>query len=494
MNTLLETSMPEGRSYIGGRYVGDGLSGPGFDTINPSTGEKLARLTETTDSEFEQAVSVSKAAQENWAAVPVEERAAVLRRAATLIREKSSEISVVEVADTGRPINEIQSIDIETAAGGLEFFAGVVLAMDGVYKDYPDGMGIFRREPVGVCAGIGAWNYPFQIAAWKAAPALAAGNSMIYKPSEQTPLSALLLAEIFIEAGLPAGVFNVVQGAARIGASLASHSCIDHVSMTGSVSTGRKILASAGTTVKGTTLELGGKSPLLIMEDADIEQAAIIAAMGNFLSCGEICGNTTRVFVHHAIRDAFLEAVRAEVGKIRTGDPMDAATHNGSLISLDHREKVHGFVEDAERNGAQIVCGGGSATVDGLENGAFYAPTVLSNCDDTMRCVRDEIFGPVMSVLSFENENEAVERANASDYGLCAAVVSSDHGRAQKLARRLEAGTIWVNTVLDLPVGFGYGGFKQSGIGYENGLETLREYTRTKGIYTALSRIESPFS
>lgn len=316
---------------------------------------------------------------------------------------------------------------------------------------------------------------------------------MVIKPSELTPLSTLVLAEILTEAGLPDGVFNVVLGAGQVGGMLVVHPEVDHIAMTGSISTGRKILAAASATIKVTSLELGGKSPLVILDDADLDQAAIIAAQGNFLSNGEICGNTTRVFVPRAVEAEFLDRVSQIVAGIRTGDPMNPATHNGALISRAHRDKVHGYVVGAVSEGAEVISGGQFAEVPGMPHGAFYQPTILARCQDDMAAVREEIFGPVMAVLSYETIDEAVARANDTEFGLCAAVAGRDNGRAQKVARRLEAGTVWINTVLDLPVGFGYGGFKQSGIGYENGLRTIEEHMRIKGIYTSLGPILNPF-
>lgn len=468
-------------------------TGDTFATYNPSTGQAIAELVLATPDCVDQAVSTARQAQPGWAATPPAERAAILQRAASLLRENREALAALEVAETGRPISEIGPIDIETAAQGFEFFAAAILTLEGQYQDYPDGMAHFRREPLGVCAAIGAWNYPVQISAWKAAPALAAGNAVVLKPSELTPLSTLVLGELLTEAGLPDGVCNVVLGAAEVGQALVCHPDIDHVAMTGSIPTGKRILEAASSGVKITSLELGGKSPLLILDDADLDQAAYIAAQGNFLSNGEICGNTTRVFVPTELEAPFLERVRDVVSAICVGDPTDPSTHMGALISPEHRDKVHAFVTDAQKEGAKVVCGGRFASVPELPGGAFYEPTVLSGCRDTMRAVREEIFGPVMAVLTYDTLEEAVSRANDTPFGLCAAVASKDMGRAHQIARRLDAGTVWINTVLDLPVGFGYGGFKQSGIGYENGLQTLAGHMRTKGVYSGFTKIANPF-
>ncbi|MEQ9258623.1 MAG: betaine-aldehyde dehydrogenase [Roseovarius sp.] len=486
--------LPSGSSaHIDGAYARE-AKGARFEVKDPARGTALATLISTPADTIDIAVESARKAQAGWAEWPPEERAAILRRAAQLLRARRARLAALEVRNTGRPIAEIGPIDVETAAQGFEFFAALALADEHRARDYPTGTLVMRREPLGVCAGIGAWNYPLQIAAWKAAPALAAGNAMVFKPSEKTPLSALLLAELLSEAGLPPGLFNVVLGAGDVGAALVSHHGVDHVAMTGSVATGQKILGAAAATVKITSLELGGKSPFLILEDADMEQAARLAVIGNFMSCGEICGNTTRVFVPRARESELLERVAEIATAIRTGDPLTEATQNGALIDLAHRDKVHGYVQSAVQEGAEAICGGIYAEVKELPHGAFYLPTVLARCRDNMRAVREEIFGPVMAVLSYEDEDEAVTRANATEFGLCAAVASRDHGRAQRVARRLEAGTVWVNAMLDLPVGMGYGGFKQSGIGYENGVETLRDHQRVKGIYTGLNTVELPFT
>lgn len=465
-----------------------------FDTINPATGAIIAAVRATSFAEIDTKVAEAKEAQRAWAKTTPEHRASVLREVARGIRNRASDIACLEVADNGRTLTEITTIDVETSAQAFEFYAGAILALEGHHRDYPNGFAYFRREPIGVCGGIGAWNYPFQIASWKTAPALAAGNAMIFKPSELTPLSVGLLQEVLLAAGVPEMLFQVIQGSGQVGAHLCSHRHISMVTMTGSIATGRKVLHALADGIKPAVLELGGKSPLIITEDCDIEDAANVAVTGNFFSNGEICSNTTRVYVHRKIVKGFEAAVAEKTARIRTGNPMTAGVHNGALISLAHRNKVHAFVEEAQNDGANLLIGGAFAEVDELPLGAFYQPTVLTNCRDDMLCVREEIFGPVMTVLSYNDEQEVISRANATDAGLAAAIVCRDVGRAHRMARELDAGTVWINTALDLPTGFTAGGFKQSGIGYENGLEALKAFTRLKGVYTALSSPVNPFA
>ncbi|WP_207462876.1 betaine-aldehyde dehydrogenase [Azospirillum sp. SYSU D00513] len=480
--------------YIHGRLA-DAQGGAAFTTVNPANGEILAEVQQASRADIDRAVASALEGQAVWAAMTAMQRSRILRRAVEILRARNDELAELETLDTGKPLSETRYVDIVTGADVLEYYAGLATAIEGTQIPLrPTSFVYTRQEPLGVVAGIGAWNYPIQIALWKSAPALAAGNAMIFKPSEVTPLSALKLAAIYTEAGLPDGVFNVVQGDGRVGAMLAEHPEIAKVSFTGGVETGKKVMASAGgSSLKEVTMELGGKSPLIVFPDADIDRAADIAMMANFYSSGQVCTNGTRVFVHRAIKEAFEAKVAERVARIRLGDPMDPDTNMGPLASFPHMEKVLRFIESGKAEGARLLAGGGRATGAGLAEGAYVQPTVFTDCRDEMGIVREEIFGPVMSILAYEEEEEVIRRANATHYGLAAGLVTRDLSRAHRVIHRLEAGICWINAWGESPAEMPVGGYKQSGIGRENGIATLAHYTRTKSIQVELGDYGSVF-
>ena len=342
---------------------------------------------------------------------------------------------------------------------------------------------------MGVAVGIGAWNYPTQIACWKAAPALACGNTMVFKPSETTPLCALKVAEILKEAGLPDGVFNVVQGYGEVGAGLVSDDRVAKVSLTGSVPTGRKVYAAAAEGMKSVTMELGGKSPLVIFDDANLEDAVSAAINANFYSTGQICSNGTRVFVQDGIREAFLTRLAERLKAVKTGDPLDEATNFGPMVSEKQREIVEGFIAKGQQEGARLVAGGGRLEGEGF----WIEPTVFADVEDHMTIAREEIFGPVMSVFGFATEEEALERANATIYGLSAGVFTRDIARAHRFVAALQAGSCWINTYNLTPVEAPFGGMKMSGVGRENGRVAIEHWSQLKTVYVATGAVEAPF-
>ena len=485
----------EQQLYIGGRYVA-ATGGATFETLNPATGEVLAVVQSASRADVDQAVAAAAAGQKVWAAMTAMQRSRILRKAVDILRERNDELALLETLDTGKALSETQAVDIVTGADVLEYYAGLVPALEGEQIPLRETSFVYtRREPLGVVAGIGAWNYPIQIALWKSAPALAAGNAMIFKPSEVTPLTALKLAEIYTEAGLPDGVFNVVNGVGpEVGVALTEHPGIEKISFTGGVATGKKVMASAaGSTLKEVTMELGGKSPLIVCADADLERAADIAVMANFFSSGQVCTNGTRVFVPQALKADFEAKVVERVKRIKLGDPLAAETNFVPLVSTPHLEKVLGYIAQGQAEGARLLVGGERVTQGELAKGNFVAPTVFTDCRDDMAIAREEIFGPVMSILAYADEDEVVRRANDTEYGLAAGVVTRDLARAHRLIHRLEAGICWINTWGESPAEMPVGGYKHSGVGRENGLTTLGHYTRIKSVQVEMGDYASIF-
>jgi betaine-aldehyde dehydrogenase len=485
-------AQPPASHWIAGAPFEDEAGTP-LPVQYPATGEEIARLHEATPAVIARAVEAAAEGFAAWAATPPAARARVLRRAADIIRDRGEELAELETLDTGKPISETRVADWPSGADSLEWFGGLAAGLAGEAIDLGGDFVYTRREPLGVCAGIGAWNYPSQIACWKAAPALACGNALIFKPSELTPLGALKLGEILAEAGLPAGAFNVVQGRGAVGAALCAHPAISKVSVTGSVPTGEKVYAAAAAGMKHATLELGGKSPMLVFEDADLDDAVGGAMLGNFYSAGQICSNGTRVFVQRGVLDGFLDRLVARTERIVPGDPMDAGVTMGPLISEGQGRKVMGYIASGRAEGARLVTGGERARVQGFEGGFFVQPTVFADVTDEMTIAREEIFGPVMAVLAFDGEEEAVSRANATPYGLAAGVFTRDLARAHRVVARLEAGTTWINTYNLTPVEAPFGGVKASGLGRENGRAALDHWSRVKSVYVATGPVEAPF-
>ncbi|MEZ8102779.1 betaine-aldehyde dehydrogenase [Vibrio bivalvicida] len=465
-----------------------------FTTFNPANGEPLAEIRQASEHDLALAIEAAKRGYKVWSAMSPIERSRIMLKAVAILRERNDELAALEVADTGKPLQEAIAVDIETGADVIEYFAGLAPTMQGEQQPLSETQFFYtRREPLGICAGIGAWNYPIQIAMWKSAPALAAGNVMIFKPSEETPLSVLKLAEIFTEAGLPSGVFNVVQGDHRVGQMLTAHPDIAKVSFTGESGTGKLVMADSAKTLKQVTMELGGKSPMLVFDDAKLDDAVSAAMVANFYTQGEVCTHGTRVFVHESLHDEFVAQLKARTEKLIVGNPMDMETQIGALISREHLNKVLSAIESAKASDATLLTGGYQIKDNGLDKGNFVAPTVFIDCDDDMAHVQGEIFGPVMSVLKFSDESEVIQRANNTDYGLAAGVFTQNISRAHRVIHQLQAGICWVNTWGDSPAEMPVGGYKHSGIGRENGPETLRHYTQTKSVLIELGGYESPY-
>ena len=455
-----------------------------FDVVNPATGAVLATLQIDGAAEVDAAVERARIAQKEWAKRTGTERGRILRRAADILRRRNDELARLETLDTGKPIQETLVVDVVSGIDCLEYFAGIAPTLAGEHIDLGTaGFGYTRREPLGVVAGIGAWNYPIQIACWKSAPALACGNAFIFKPAELTPLTAIEMVDVYREAGLPEGLFQVVQGKAETGQLLSRHPGIAKISLTGEVGTGRKVMADAAATLKHVTLELGGKSPLIVFEDADIDNAVSGALLANFYSAGEVCSNGTRVFVHKSIREEFVRRLVKRTEAMVVGDPLDPAT----------QAKVLSYVAKGKAEGATLVTGGEQVTAGACATGSFVRPAVFTDCTDAMTIVREEIFGPVMAVLDFEDEDEVVARANATEFGLSAGVFTNNLTRAHRVVAQLEAGTCWINQYNFCPVELPFGGIKQSGLGRENGSKAIEHFTQLKSVYVALEPIDAPY-
>ena len=484
----MSSTQPTASHFIDGRSDEE-ISEARAEVIYPATGAGIAQIYAGTDQIIEQALGAAQAAQQDWAARSGTERGRVLRRAADLIRARNRELSVLETHDTGKPLSETLYADATSGADALEYFGGLAGNVTGEHIQLGEDWVYTRREALGICLGIGAWNYPTQIACWKAAPALACGNAMIFKPSETTPLCALKIAEILSEAGLPDGVFNVVQGQGDVGAALLQDPRINKVSLTGSVATGRKVYQSAAVGLKQVTLELGGKSPLIIFEDADLENAVGGAILANFYSSGQICSNGTRVFVHKAIKEAFLDRLSARLEQAVIGDPLDETTNFGPLVSDRQMQIVQGFIAQGISEGARLVCGGRR-----LERPGYYlAPTVFADVSDQMTIAREEIFGPVLSILDFDDEGDVVARANNTEYGLSAGVFTRDISRAHRVIGKLQAGSCFINSYNDAPVEAPFGGMKLSGIGRENSKNAIEHYSQLKSVYVRMGDVDAPF-
>ncbi|KAF1959698.1 betaine aldehyde dehydrogenase [Byssothecium circinans] len=462
-----------------------------FQTINPATARPLANIHTTTTSAIDSAIASAHKAFPAWSSTPPIERARILQKAATILRSRNDELAKIETQDTGKAFSETSTVDIVTGADVLEYFANMVGGggLNGeTVQLRPNAWVYMTKNALGVCAGIGAWNYPIQIALWKSAPCLAAGNTMVYKPSEFTPLHSALLAEIYTEAGVPPGVFNVVQGGGDVGAYLTQHPGIAKVSFTGQVATGKKVAGSAAGGMKYVTMELGGKSACIILPDADIDQAVDGAMMANFFSTGQVCTNGTRVFISSSIKAEFEKKLLEKVQHIRPGDLFDANTNFGPLVSKPHYEKVLSYIKHGiEVDKAKLLCGGTekpswltSHPNKDYANGYWVQPTIFTNCTDTMKIVQEEIFGPVLTLLTYDTVDEVVSRANNTPLGLAAGVFTKDLNLAHQVVGKLEAGITWVNTWGESPAEMSVGGWKMSGVGVENGRKGLEAWVRNK--------------
>lgn len=472
----------------------DSNSNSHFRNINPATGKVLHKIEEASKEDIDAAVKSAERAFKMWSKTSPTERGRILKKAARIMRERNEEIVKVEVEDCGKPITESLTDDVLSSADAIEYFGGLAATLHGDYHDFGGNFAYTRREPLGVCAGIGAWNYPVQIAGWKSAPALACGNTMVFKPSENTPRTALILAEIYAEAGLPAGVFNVVQGESNVGKEIVAHPDIRKVSLTGAVSTGKKIMAASAHTLKHVTLELGGKSPLIIFEDADIDEAVIGAMLANFYTQGEICSNGTRVYVQDSIKKEFTDKLIAKTKELIIGDPMDKKTQVGALVSETQLNKVLFYIEKGKEED-NLLYGGHRwvSSNEKLKEGYYVEPTIFETNSESSCIMQNEIFGPVLALTGFKTEKEVIKKANKSPYGLASGVFTKDLQRAHRVVNALETGMCWINTYNITPVEIPFGPYKQSGFGRENGFAAIEAYSQLKTVYVEMDKIDSPY-
>ena len=473
----------------------DSASGETFDVINPATNEHLASIAKAGKEDVDLAIKAARDAfNGKWGRMGAARRASMLIKVAHLMRERAEEITRLEVANSGKAISQAK-LELNQAIEDFEFFAGAATKITGNTIPVPGNfLNYTVREPVGVCAQIVPWNYPIMMAAWKVAPALAAGNCVILKPASATPLTALVLGEICLEAGIPAGVVNVLPGpGAEIGTYLAEHPGVDKIAFTGETETGRDIMRRASGTLKRVTLELGGKSPNLVFEDADVDHAVNGSLFAIYYSAGQSCEARSRLFVQESIYDRFVDQFVEKTKLLKVGDPMDAATQVGSLISAKHLERVHGYVELGQQEGAEVLAGG-SKPGNGLDKGNFYLPTVLTGIPNSSRVAQEEIFGPVVTIMPFSSEAEAVQLANDVVYGLAGTIWTNNVARAHRVAGQIRSGVVTINTAFTAFPGLPFGGYKQSGFGRELSMEALDNYTELKSvlIYTG-EKPMSPF-
>ncbi len=459
------------------------------EIINPGTGEHLARVAQATSEDADAAVAAARRGFEEWRDVLPSERARILRAIGVELRRHAAELAMLDAADCGNPVREMTA-DVMVAGALFDFFAGLVTEMKGASIPMgPDAVNFSVREPLGVVARIVAFNHPFMFAAGKMAAPLAAGNAVIIKPPEQAPLSALRLAEI-VGGMLPPGVFSLLPGGREIGTALVAHKGVAMIGLVGSVPTGRAVMRGAADTLKPVLLELGGKNALIAFPDVDPDAVAsgIVAGM-NFTWCGQSCGSTSRAFLHESIHDAVVERVRARCAGYRPGLPTDAATTMGAIISRLQYERILDFIRSAHEQGARLVCGGGPPDDSALAGGLYIEPTVFADTTMQMRVASEEIFGPVLSVLRWNDEAEMLRQVNQVDYGLTCSIWTNDLERAHRTAARVEAGFVWVNEVGKHFLGAPFGGYKQSGIGREECLGELLSFTREKNIHISLKRV-----
>jgi betaine-aldehyde dehydrogenase len=476
--------------FIDGKWV-DAESGKTFETPNPATGETLAEVAEADKADVDKAVAAARRAFEGkWSKMSARDRGRLLYKLSQLIEERSAELAALETADNGKPIRESTYVDLPQVVENFEYFAGAATKIEGETIPVPGQMFNYTlREPLGVCGQIIPWNFPLLMAAWKLAPALAAGNTIVLKPAEQTPVNAMELGKLIQEAGFPDGVVNIVPGYGETaGASLASHPGIDKIAFTGSTEVGKIVAREAAQNLTKVSLELGGKAPNIIFADADIEQAVNGAMMGIFFNQGQVCCAGSRLFLAAEIKDEFLDRFKEKAQKIKVGNPMDKGTQMGPQVSEEQLDRIKGYVDIARGEGATVLTGGEPPKLDeAFQKGYFFQPTIFGEVKNQMRVAQEEIFGPVTCAITFENEEDLIKQANDTLYGLSAGLWTRDITRAHRFAKEVHAGVIWINTFNMFNAASPFGGYKQSGYGREMGRHAIDLYTQIKSVWVDLS-------
>jgi len=483
-----KTHLKPGKLLINGEWVEAAKT---FDTINPATGERLTQVAEASAADVDRAVAAARTAFEKsgkgaWRSISASERGRLLWKLADLVEENLEEFAELETLDNGKPIFESRYVDMPMVIDVLRYYAGWATKIHGeTVNTFDNAFTYTLREAVGVVGAIVAWNFPLLLASWKLGPALACGNTVVLKPAEQTPLTALRLGELVAEAGFPAGVLNIITGGPETGKALVAHAGVDKVAFTGSTVVGKEIMRSAADTLKRVTLELGGKSPNIVFADSDIDSAVKGAINGIFYGKGEVCNAGSRLFLETKVQDEFLGKLVERTKKLVPGDPLDPKTRLGAIVSQQQMQQILGYIETGKSEGAQLIAGGKRATV-GDGNGFFIEPTIFGGVKNDMTIAREEIFGPVLATLAFDDVDQVAELANQNPYGLAAAIWTRDIKRAHALSRRLKAGTVWINTYGLMDAALPFGGYKQSGFGRDLGAQALESYTEVKTVWLGL--------
>jgi aldehyde dehydrogenase (NAD+) len=482
-----KTRVEPGKLLIGGEWLATSRS---FDSINPATGEVITQVAEAGPAEVDRAVKAARKAFDErggaWQKMSASDRGKLLWRLADLLEKNIEEFAELETLDNGKPIFESRYVDMPMVCEVLRYYSGWASKIHGeTITSRADAFTYTLREPVGVVGAIVAWNFPLLLASWKLGPALATGNTVVLKPAEQTPLTALRLGQLAQEAGFPPGVLNIITGGPETGRELVKHPGVDKLAFTGSTMVGKEIMRSAADTMKRVTLELGGKSPNIVFADSDLDSAVKGATTGIFYGKGEVCAAGSRLFVEEKVHDDFMNKLVERTRKIKPGDPLDPKTRLGAIVSEQQMNTVLGYIESGKKEGAQLVAGGNRVSLDG-GNGFFVEPTVFDAVSNGMKIAQEEIFGPVLATIPFDDLDRVAELANQNMYGLAAAIWTNDIKKAHNMARRLKAGTVWINAYNLYDAALPFGGFKQSGFGRELGREALDHYTEVKSVWVNL--------
>lgn len=474
------------RLLIGGQWVA-AASGETFETLNPATAQPLTRVAKGGAADVDRAVKAARAAFPAWAALMPAQRERLLNRFTDLMEQHKEALAQLETLDNGKPFGSAFNVEINVAIGQMRYYAGWPTKLTGeTFSPSSPGFHVYtRREPLGVCGAITPWNYSLVMATQKIGPALAAGNTLVLKPAEQTPLTAIWLAELAQEAGLPDGVFNLVTGDGEAGAALSNHPDVNKVAFTGSTEVGKLIVRASAGNLKLVSLELGGKSPLIIMDDADIPAAAEAALWAIFANSGQNCVAGSRLYVHHKIHDPLREALAAKANALKVGPGLDRASQIGPLISQSQLERVMGYVAQGQAQGGRLIAGGERLGGD-LSGGYFVQPTIFSEVTEAHAIAHEEIFGPVLAMMRFDDEAEVIGRANASRYGLAAGVWTQNLSRAHRMAAQLKAGVVWINTYDWFDPSVPFGGMGESGYGRELGRQVMEMYTGLKSVWVKI--------